>query len=268
MADYIDEVAVPQIRELLTNYGDVAVIWWDTPTRMTDEFAEKLNAELANYPQVITNDRLKRPNFPGDYKTPEQRIPDPSELGNFDWETCMTMGSSWGYKSWDTNWKSVETLVRNLLNIASKGGNYLLNVGPTPEGEIPQESLERLQAVGEWMKTNGEAIYGTQRSPIDKPDWGYITRKDGKKTTTLYLSVCDLPANGKILLEGLKDAKSAVLFVGKNKLKIEKIAEGITIQLPAHLPDPIATVVKLELKGKLASSKPGEEQTKGFDIVD
>ena len=268
MADYIDQVAVPQIRELLTNYGDVAVIWWDTPTRMTDEFAEKLYAELADYPQIITNDRLKRPNFAGDFKTPEQRIPNLSELDNTDWETCMTMGSSWGYKSWDTNWKSAETLVRNLLRIASQGGNYLLNVGPTPEGEIPQESIDVLQAIGKWMKANGEAIYGTQRSPVEKPDWGYITRKDGKKTTTLYLSICELPADGKIVLEGLADAKSAVLLSEKSKLKTAKTEKGFEIQLPDPMPNPIATVVKLELKGKLSSSKDGVGQSKGFEIVD
>ncbi|MDR2148660.1 MAG: alpha-L-fucosidase [Tannerella sp.] len=269
MADYIDQVAVPQIRELLTNYGDIAIIWWDTPTRMTDEFAVKLQNELKNYPQVITNDRLKRPNFPGDYKTPEQQIPDPSELGNFDWETCMTMGSSWGYKSWDQNWKTPQTLIRNLINIASKGGNYLLNVGPTPEGEIPQQSIDGLRAIGRWMKVNGEAIYGTQRSPVDKPDWGYITRKDGKKTTCLYLSVCELPRDGKIVLEGLSDAKSAVLLAGKTKLKTVKTAKGLEIRLPAQMPDPVATVIKLELKGKLAPVKGGAaRQSKGFGIVD
>ncbi len=268
MADYIDQVAVPQVHELLTNYGDVAVIWWDTPTGMTDEFAEKLKAELANYPQVITNDRLKRPNFPGDYKTPEQKIPDPSELGNFDWETCMTMNSSWGYKSWDTKWKTTETLVRNLINIASKGGNYLLNVGPTAEGEIPQQSIDGLQAIGRWMKTNGEAIYGTQRSPVEKPTWGYITRKDSKNATILYLSVCEWPADGKIVLEGLTDANSATLLAGKTKLKTTKTAKGLVIQLPKQIPDAIATVIKLELKGKLASVTTGSAPTKGFDIVD
>ena len=268
MADYIDQVAVPQVRELLTNYGDVAVIWWDTPTRMTDEFAEKLNAELSKYPQVITNDRLKRPNYPGDYKTPEQRIPDPSELGAFDWETCMTMGSSWGYKSWDTNWKTTETLIRNLINIVSKGGNYLLNVGPNAEGEIPQQSIDGLKAIGQWMKVNGEAIYGTQRSPVDKPAWGYITRKDGKSATILYLSVCEWPADGKLLVEGLTDANSALLLAGKTKLKTTKTAKGLEIQLPKQMPDPIATVVKLELKGKLAPLEADGGQSKGFNIVD
>jgi len=268
MEDYIDQVAVPQVRELLTNYGDVAVIWWDTPTRMTDEFAEKLNAELAKYPQVITNDRLKRPNYPGDYKTPEQRIPDPSELGNFDWETCMTMGSSWGYKSWDTNWKTTELLIRNLINIVSKGGNYLLNVGPTAEGEIPQQSIDGLKAIGRWMKINGEAIYGTQRSPVDKPAWGYITRKDGNTATTLYLSVCEWPADGKLVVEGLTDANSALLLAENKKLNTTKTAKGLEIQLPGQMPDPIAKVIKLELKGKLAPLETNAGQSKGFNIVD
>src|SRR6476661_1541912 len=124
---YIDEVAVPQVKELMTNYGEVAVLWWDTPTNMTDEAALKLQAQLKLQPNIITNDRLKRPNFPGDTKTPEQKIPTQSELDGMDWETCMTMNGSWGYKSWDNNWKSTETLIRNLVDIASKGGNYLLN---------------------------------------------------------------------------------------------------------------------------------------------
>jgi alpha-L-fucosidase len=112
MAQYIDEVAVPQVKEILTNYGDVAILWWDTPTDMTDEFATKLNALLKLQPKIITNDRLKRPNFPGDFKTPEQRIPNLSELDGKDWETCMTMNETWGYKSYANNWKSRETLVR------------------------------------------------------------------------------------------------------------------------------------------------------------
>lgn len=96
MADYIDKVAVPQVKELLTNYGDVAVLWWDTPTNMTDPMAEKLQAVLSLQPKIITNDRLKRPNFAGDYKTPEQKIPNLADLDGKDWETCMTMNGTWG----------------------------------------------------------------------------------------------------------------------------------------------------------------------------
>src|ERR1700743_1284297 len=144
MSTYMDKVAVPQVRELLTNYGDVAVLWWDTPTGMTDEYAGKLQAQLALQPKIITNDRLQRPDFPGDYKTPEQKIPNLSELDGKDWETCMTMNGTWGFKASDVNWKTPATLVRNLVDIASKGGNYLLNVGPTAEGEFPPESIDAL----------------------------------------------------------------------------------------------------------------------------
>jgi len=108
-AQYIDDVSVLQVTELLTNYGEVAVLWWDTPTDMTDDAAKKLQAQLALQPNIITNDRLKRPNFPGDHKTPEQRIPNLKDLDGTDWETCMTMNGTWGYKSYDHNYKTPET---------------------------------------------------------------------------------------------------------------------------------------------------------------
>lgn len=268
MEQYINEVSVPQVKELLANYGDVAVIWWDTPTQMTDEFATKLNNVLKDYPNVITNDRLKRPNFPGDYKTPEQKIPDPSELDGRDWETCMTMNSSWGYKSYDKNWKTPETLIRNLINIASKGGNYLLNVGPTPEGEIPKQSIDGLRTMGQWMKVNGEAIYGTLRSPVDKPEWGYCTRKDSKNSTILYLSVTEWPANGKVLLRTRYKGKQVRLLQNNSTLKVENTAEGIIVNVPANAPDKIATVIKLELTEKLPAYKYQSGSAKPFEIVD
>jgi len=267
MEQYINEVSLPQVRELLSNYGDVAVMWWDTPVRMTDEFAAKLKAELDKYPHVITNDRLKRPNFPGDYKTPEQKIPDPSELDGRDWETCMTMNSSWGYKSYDQNWKSAETLIRNLISIASKGGNYLLNVGPTPEGEIPAESIERLRAVGNWMKVNGEAIYNTTRSPIGVQPWGYCTAKDHKSTTTLYLSVTEWPVDGKLWINKPVRISKAGILSNKTKLKTENTDQGVWIYLPKDAPDKIATVIKLDLKEKLTFTR--NTDSKGtFEIID
>jgi alpha-L-fucosidase len=252
MAQYMDDVAVPQVKELLTNYGDVAILWWDTPTGMTDEFAEKLQALLKLQPHIITNDRLKRPNFPGDYKTPEQRIPNLSELDGTDWETCMTMNGTWGYKSYDSSWKSSQTMVRNLLDITSKGGNYLLNVGPKADGTFPQESIQRLKEVGAWMKVNGEAIYDTKASPLAPLAWGRCTRKDQKGGTVLYLSVFDWPANGKLTVPGIKSpVTSAKLIANGKALKTEATADGITIAVPEKSLNAIATVIKVELSGSM-----------------
>jgi alpha-L-fucosidase len=251
MSEYIDEVAVPQVKELLTNYGEVAVLWWDTPTDMTDEFAEKLNALLSLQPNIITNDRLKRPNFPGDYKTPEQRIPNLSELDGKDWETCMTMNETWGYKSYAHNWKSTETLVRNLIDIASKGGNYLLNVGPKADGTIPQESIDRLREIGEWMKKNSESIYATKASPLPPLSWGRCTMKEKGQNTILYISVFDWPKDGKLVIPAANEIASAKLLATGKSVSAKKTAEGIQVNLPAAAPDSLASVIKLEVKGKV-----------------
>jgi alpha-L-fucosidase len=252
MSQYINDVAVPQVKELLTNYGDVAVLWWDTPTGMTDEYAAKLDALLKLQPKIITNDRLKRPDYPGDYKTPEQRIPKLSELDGKDWETCMTMNETWGYKSYAHNWKSAETLVRNLIDIASKGGNYLLNVGPKADGSFPQESIDLLKGIGAWMKSNGEAIYGTSASPFGAIPWGRCTKKEIAGNTILYFSVFDWPANGKLQLPVMSNKIIACnLLAGNAVLKNRKTKEGLVIDLPAKAPDSIATVVKLTVKGRI-----------------
>ncbi len=256
MSQYIDDVAVPQVKELLTNYGDVAVLWWDTPTNMTDEYAAKLNALLSMQPMIITNDRLKRPNYPGDYKTPEQRIPDLKELDGKDWETCMTMNETWGYKSYANNWKSVETLVRNLIDIASKGGNYLLNVGPKSDGTFPQESIDILKGMGAWMKVNSEAIYGTKANPLAPMTWGRITSKNSKNGTTLYLSVFDWPKDGKLIVPGLKNEVASVTLLANGQiLKSKSENDGVEIKIPEKPVDVIATVIKLEVKGMAGDQK-------------
>lgn len=257
MAQYIDDVAVPQVKELLTNYGDVAVLWWDTPTGMTDEFAEKFNALLKLQPKIITNDRLKRPNYPGDYKTPEQRIPKLSELDGKDWETCMTMNETWGYKSYANDWKSTTTLVRNLVDIASKGGNYLLNVGPKADGSFPQESIDLLKGIGAWMKINGEAIYGTTASPFGLLSWGRCTKKDAGENTILYFSVFDWPAGGNLLLPSFPNKIISASMLGNNAaIKSSRHKDGLLVSLPAKPLDTTATVIKVMVKGKIKNYMP------------
>jgi len=265
-SEYIDRVAVPQVKELMTNYGDIAVLWWDTPTNMTDNAAFKLQEQLKLQPNIITNDRLKRPNFPGDTKTPEQKIPNLSELDGRDWETCMTMNGTWGFRNSDTNWKSSKVLIRNLVDIASKGGNYLLNIGPKPDGLFPEESIKRLKDLGAWMKVNSESIYATQASPIQTQIWGRVTRKSiPKGNTTLYLSVFDWPENGELIVKGLSNkVLSAILLNNGSAVTWKKSADGLKFKLPVEAPDQVASVIKVEVEGKMQTwfGESGKEKMK------
>jgi alpha-L-fucosidase len=251
---YINDVSVPQVKEILSNYGDIAVLWWDTPTNMTDEAAQKLKDVLKLQPNIITNDRLKRPNFPGDTKTPEQKIPTQEQLDGKDWETCMTMNGSWGYKSWDHNWKSVTTLIRNLVDIASKGGNYLLNIGPKEDGSVPQESIDRLKAIGKWMKVNSGAIYGTHASPLHDLAWGRCTMKEENGHTTLNLFVFDWPADNQLLIPALSnEVLGATLIAGNKRLKARNENGNVVIELPKEAPDSIASLIQLDVQGKVVN---------------
>ena len=205
-------------------------------------------------PNIITNDRLKRPNFPGDTKTPEQKIPTQAELDGQDWETCMTMNGSWGYKSWDHNWKSAEMLIRNLVDIASKGGNYLLNIGPKDDGTVPQESIDRLAAIGEWMKVNSSAIYATQASPLPDLSWGRCTMKDNGSNTTLNLFIFDWPADGKLVVPALANKViNAKLVAGNKSLTAKNVKGNVVITLRKNAPDKIASLVQLNVAGKVAN---------------
>jgi len=262
--EYIDKVSVPQVREILSNYGEVSVLWWDTPTNMTDDAALKLQEALKLQPNIITNDRLKRPNFPGDTKTPEQKIPDQAELAGQNWETCMTMNGSWGYRD-DNKWKPTELLIRNLVDIASKGGNYLLNIGPKPDGTFPEESIARLKTIGQWMNVNGEAIYATQASPFGLLPWGRCTKKEENGKTILYFSVFDWPTNGKLIVPGLTNqVVKASLLAGGKKIQTTASKEGLVLAVPATAPDAIASVVKVEVKGNVTdhTSKGAKKEMK------
>ena len=280
MDDYIDKIAVPQVREICSNYGEFpAVIWWDTPRDMNYDRAKKLYDTVQKLrPNIILNNRLGG-GFKGDTETPEQFIPANGFPGR-DWETCMTMNGTWGFKKDDNNWKSTETLIRNLCDIASKGGNYLLNVGPTSEGLIPQPSLDRLAEVGKWMKVNGEAIYGTGPTPFgaeagkfsdtekDKngkpkfnPSWDWrATTKPGKlflgiRVThpKIYLEIFKWPATGTFEVPGLQSkVTKAYLLAGLQKVSVSQTESGVSLALPQQAPDATASVVCLEISGKVA----------------
>ncbi len=256
-SDYLDRVAIPQVKELLTNYGDVAVFWWDTPTGMTDEAAQKFTDLLKLQPQIITNNRLKN-NFPGDTQTPEQNIPNAAKMAGIDWETCMTMNNTWGYSAYDHNFKSTEVLIHNLCDIASKGGNYLLNIGPKGDGTWPQESIDRLKEIGDWMKVNSEAIYATKGSPLPKLDWGRCTQKADGNNTILYLEVFNWPKDGKLVVPGvINSVVSTKLFGSTDKVDAKrKQGNMIELSLPATAPNTYASVVKLVVAGEVGANAP------------
>ena len=247
-----------QIKELVDNYHP-AILWFDG--EWEDVWTQPRGKDLYAYcrslePEVIVNNRVgknrqgmggmsKGADIVGDYGTPEQEIP-AGGIPGVDWESCMTMNDHWGYNKHDQHWKSAKTMLRMLIDIASKGGNYLLNVGPTSEGLIPEPSVERLQAIGRWMKVNGESIHGASACPFAKaPAWGRITKKPGK----LYLHVFDWPADGKLVVAGLKDPPKAAYLLAdpdRSALKTASTDAGVEVQLPAKATDPIATVIVLE----------------------
>jgi alpha-L-fucosidase len=250
MDEYIDQVAVPQVREILSNYGpDVpAVLWWDTPTDMNKDRAAKLERVMKELkPSIIHNNRLGG-GYQGDTETPEQFVPARGYPGR-DWETCMTLNNTWGFKKDDTAWKSAEKVIRNLCDIASKGGNYLLNVGPTAEGLIPEASVERLREVGAWMKANGEAIYGTKAGLFDRaPKWGRCTTKDGK----VYLLVFNWPADGTLSVPLLGAVSKAWLLTNPSvAITATSTADSIELRVPAAAPDAVASVIVLQPAGDL-----------------
>ncbi|WP_394792961.1 alpha-L-fucosidase [Armatimonas sp.] len=249
-----------QLKELLTGYGPIGIAWFDGEWEGTwthDKGVDLYKFVRSLQPSIIVNNRvdkgrqgmagMTKGDFAGDYGTPEQEIPANGFGEGVDWESCMTLNDTWGFKSKDTNWKSTETLLKNLIDCASKGGNYLLNVGPTPEGTFPQPIIERLAMMGKWLKAHGEALYGTQASPFSKPlPWGRVTRKDNK----LYLHVFNT-SQPTILLPGLKTKVKSARTLGKERISVPASAspEGITLTLPESLKNQLLPVIVLELDG-------------------
>ena len=237
---YIHDYVIPQLEELLTNYGPVGLIWFDTPKQITPRQSQDLlDTVYRIQPDCLVCGRLG--NGLGDYASAgDNRIP--GSLVELDWETPATINDTWGYKTNDHNWKTSEDLIRKLVDIVSKGGNYLLNVGPTAEGVIPQPSVARLEEMGAWLMRNGEAIYGTKAGPIQGIPWCRTTTRGG----TVYVHVFDWPKGGKIAIPGLS-ARSARLLDGGEALRVT--GNGHEISGPSDAPDPIATVIAVEPVG-------------------
>jgi alpha-L-fucosidase len=242
-AGYIESYVKPQVRELLTHYGSIAIIWFDTPMRITTQQSQSL-LDLCHelQPDCLVSGRLG--NALGDYaSTADNMIP--AQAVDADWESPSTINDTWGFKKDDHNWKSPKELVHKLIDIVSKGGNYLLNIGPTAEGIIPQPSIDRLLEMGKWLETNGEAVYGTRPGPLQGLGWCRSTVKGDK----VYLHVFDWPQGGRIKVTDpgkrlvgvylLSDPSHATLPVLEGQ-------DGVVIVGPTEAPDTIDTVLVLK----------------------
>jgi alpha-L-fucosidase len=257
---YLDYMQL-QLTELLTRYGPVALIWFDGLHHQEKYDGERFLELIHNLqPATLVNDRI---GVPGNYQTPEQFVPNaiprkgvrfaatetsaqkeskeliPPQEDFQLWETCMTINKTWAYNANDREYKSAEFLIRSLVEVASRGGNFLLNVGPQPDGLIQPEFQQRLRAIGDWLAVNGESIYGTTYGPVQNMKSVRTTAKRGK----LFLHIFDWPSS-PLEINGL-DMKvmSAHLHASGQSLKFRQAERRLQIDLPQQPPDPNVTVV-------------------------
>jgi alpha-L-fucosidase len=252
---YIREKALPQMRELLTQYGPIGLIWYDTPGEITEEQSRQFASVIRELqPDCLINSRVGHGFY--DYiSTGDNAVP--ARVFEADWEIPATLNHTWGFKENDHNWKDAGELIRLLVNINGKGGNYLLNVGPRADGTIPEPSVRLLQEVGRWVKTNGEAIYGTIAGPEFPYElaWGDVTHKPGKlflhifnwRAAFVLFGLCNRVTRAYLLA----DSNTHVTVV-QHPTNASQAMHRMQVYLPQVQPDPIATVVVLEYEGELA----------------
>ena len=228
-----------QIRELLTNYGKIDVLWYDVawPLDAQSWESEKMNEMVFQLqPEIIVNNRNQ---LPGDFATPEQQI----RADQRAWESCMTLNDSWGYNRGDDNWKPPKTVVRNLITCAHDTGNYLLNIGPRADGSIPEESVRIFSSVGKWMERNGAVIYQSEKCQPRTSNFAGFTRKGN----TLYMHVYFWPGD-TVTIGGLQaKVVSARMFASGQKVEFEQDRFRVRFKgLPATAPEDPVTVIAAE----------------------
>jgi alpha-L-fucosidase len=232
------------VRELMTNYGKIDILWYDVSWPLDAEGweSEKMNQMVFSLqPDIIVNNRNR---LAGDFSTPEQTIK--AESGGRAWESCMSLNDSWGFQRADDNWKSPRTVIRNLITCARDGGNYLLNIGPEPDGSIPPESVRILSQVGEWMKSAGQTIYGTDPCQVSRSAYANFTRKGN----TLYMHVHFWPGTD-VSISGLKQKvlSAKILKTGQSATVSQDGFRTRITGLPTTATDSPVTTIVLECDG-------------------
>ncbi len=246
---YLVDKAIPQIEELLTNYGPVALIWFDTPGPIGPEHSRKLMDRIRQLqPACLVNSRIG--NGLGDYETlGDQEFPRFTHPGL--WETIDTHNDTWGFVGHDLNWKSPRELVQRLVRIVSRGGNYMLNIGPDALGRVPEMSAAILRQVGRWLKVHGESIYGVEASPLGALPWGECTaRPAGRGRTTLFLHVFQWPADGRLIVPHMGRQAVGARLMGGRKLKTRRTGKNLEILVGSQAPAAVVPVVALDIRGR------------------
>ncbi len=260
---YWQQKVIPQMRELLTNYGEIGMIWFDmwihhSHTVVTKEQLIQLKGLIRELqPNCLVNSRLglsieEDPDI--DFKT----LGD-NQIGNkkedFPWQSPATVAHSWGFHATDSEWKSTTTLLKNLISNASLNGNFMLNIGPRANGDVPFEISQRMLEMGKWLEINGESIYGTEAFDLDKDlhDWGKITSKKSDKNFKLYLHVFNYPLNKKLGLTGISAIPEKIYILSdkqKSPLQFSHSEPFTEIKLPAMQPNPYISVIVIEYNKK------------------
>jgi len=246
---YFKEKCLPQVKEITTQYGDIAMVWFDTPGDMEKKYVEEL-VEIVrkNQPNAMISGRAGHDL--GDYLSlGDMNIP-VRNVGGL-WETVDVTNDSWGYAWYDENWKSPKRILKSVISTVARGGTYMLNVGPTPDGVIPLEATNALKEAGAWIRKYPQVVYAADASPWGRQlPWGDATVHKGK----LDLSIYQWPMNGKIFLPGLtNEIKVANLWVNgkKESLETEKLGNWISIKLPSDRPEQLISVVEVEVEDTL-----------------
>jgi alpha-L-fucosidase len=251
---YLEGKVFPQVREILSNYGELELIWFDTPGLLSvEQVTELRDLVKQKQPNCLLNSRIGHNK--GDYvQTGDNAIPIQVYTHEGKWEVPATLNDTWGFKANDTNWKDPRDLIGKLVDIVSKGGNYLLNVGPTAEGLIPEASQRILRAMGQWLAVNGEAVYETDASPFWFPD---ITWRATVKPGKVYLHLLNWPG-ASFRFEGLASpVTKAYLLANKAEVPYRKEGEALVFTLPAEPLDINDTVLVLEIADQQAKVMPG-----------